>query len=223
MSLHKKIWLTLALLLYSFSTGGLAESQSPLKTLNTGQFITKKWKVIDGFRSAKFGMSEKQVMRAIAKDFKVPKNKIERLVTPTYKTPVLIIHLPKLMEVGGPADIVYVLGYKSKRLIQVNIDWGSGVSDNFKPAEIFIVRKFLRTHFMKKRYKKEGYVRNAKEADTPTDTRTMVFRGRDQKDRMVLLRMEIAKLKEGQPKKGTRGLKLILAYIQNVDNPDFFK
>ena len=103
MSLHKKIWLTLALLLYSFSTGGLAESQSPLKTLNTGQFITKQWKVIDGFRSAKFGMSEKQVMRAIAKDFKISKSKVKLDVHPTEKTTNLSITVPKLL--GGNATI----------------------------------------------------------------------------------------------------------------------
>ncbi len=46
-------------LMIVFRPGGLAESQSPLKTLDTGQFITKEWKVIDGFRSAKFGMNPK--------------------------------------------------------------------------------------------------------------------------------------------------------------------
>ena len=219
MSLHKKIWLTLALLLYSFSTGGLAESQSPLKTLDTGQFITKKWKVIDGFRSAKFGMSEKQVMRAIAKDFKVPKNKIERVVTPLYKTTALIIHLPKLMEIGGPADIVYILGYKSKKLTQVNVDWGKGVSDNFTAAEIMFLRGKLRTHFMKNTYKK-GKVFDSK----ASDTRTIVFRGQDLKDRMILLYLDYPKPKELEDKKETgNDLRLILSYFQNVDNPDQFK
>ena len=219
MSLHKKICLTLALLLCSFSTGGLAESQSPLKNLDTGQFITKKWKVIDGFRSAKFGMSEKQVMRAIAKDFKVPKIKIERLVTPLYKTTALIIHLPKLMEIGGPADIVYILGYKSKKLIQVNVDWGKGVSDNFTAEEIMILLSKLRTHFMKNRYKK-GMVFDSK----ASDTRTIVFRGKDLKDRMILLYLDYPKPKELEDKKETgNDLRLILSYFQSVENPDHFK
>jgi len=219
MSLHKKICLTLALLLCSFSTGGLAESQSPLKNLDTGQFITKKWKVIDGFRSAKFGMSEKQVMRAIAKDFKVPKIKIERLVTPLHKTTALIIHLPKLMEIGGPADIVYILGYKSKKLIQVNVDWGKGVSDNFTAEEIMTLLSKLRTHFMKDRYKK-GIVFDSK----ASDTRTIVFRGKDLKDRMILLYLDYPKPKELEDKKETGSdLRLILSYLQSVENPDHFK
>ena len=88
-------------LIIVFRPGGLAESQSPLKTLNTGQFITKKWKVIDGFRSAKFGMNEKQVRRAIIKDFKAPKKFLIRNVDPTNKNTRLIFTVKDLILKGG--------------------------------------------------------------------------------------------------------------------------
>jgi hypothetical protein len=223
MFFYKKIWLIVTISLFVFSIERLAEAQSPLEALKGGQLSKKQWRVIDGFRSAKFGMTAKQVMTAIAKDFKIPKNKIERLVSPNHKTPLLIIHLPKLMELGGPADIVYVLGYKSKRLVQVNIDWGSDVSGSFVEEEIFVIRDSLKRHFTKKIYKKDKLLENFRTASTPTHHRLVVFSGRDQKDRSVFLRMEIGITKEGAPKKGPRSLKLVLSYIQNPDNPDFFK
>ena len=71
-------------------------------------------------------MNEKQVLRAITKDFNFSESKVGRLVTPKDKATALFIHLPKLLEFGGPADVVYLIEYKSKRLIQVNIDWGKG-------------------------------------------------------------------------------------------------
>ena len=74
-----------------FTSGGLVEAKTDTKnSAATTSVAQKKWAVIDGFRSAKFGMNKNRVKKAIAKDFKVPKNKIERLVTPLYKTTVLI-------------------------------------------------------------------------------------------------------------------------------------
>ena len=58
-------------------------------------------------------MNEKQVLRAITKDFNFPKSKVGRLVTPKDKATALFIHLPKLFELGGPADVAYLIEYKS--------------------------------------------------------------------------------------------------------------
>ena len=69
MLLHKKVCLTFAIFIFTFMTAGLAESQAPLNAPKAEQLNKKKWKVIDGFRSAKFGMNEKQLLRAISKDF----------------------------------------------------------------------------------------------------------------------------------------------------------
>jgi len=213
MLLRKTIWLVLGVFLL---TGGVAQSQTTKKNKNKTSTINSslKWRVIDGFRSAKFGMTEKQVLRAIVKDFKISNKKVERLVTSRHKTTALIIHTPKLTQVGGPADIVYFLGYKSKRLIQVNIDWGIKVSDNFNPQDLVPFSHVLRDHFLKKRYKK-GYVVNARESDL----RHVIFRGQDKKDRMILLVLEHNYSKIEQPKT----TRLILSYYENVINLDHFK
>ena len=76
MLLRKTAWLVLGVFLLAFTTaGGIAESQAPMKDPKAAQLSKKKWRVVDGFRSAKFGMSEKQVMQTIAKDFKISKNR----------------------------------------------------------------------------------------------------------------------------------------------------
>ena len=74
MLLRITIWLVLGVFLL---TGGVAQSQTTKKNKNKTSTINSflKWRVIDGFRSAKFGMTEEQVLRAIAKDFKISKKK----------------------------------------------------------------------------------------------------------------------------------------------------
>jgi hypothetical protein len=217
---HKTAWLALGFFLFTFSTEGIAESQASLIDPKAVELSKKKWKVVDGFRSAKFGMNEKQVLRAIAKDFKVSRSKVERKVHPEEKNTVLILHLPKLLEVGGPTDIVYILGYKSKKLMKVNIDWGAGVTKNFDLQEVFHTKNLLRKHFVKKKYKKDGYLLNLKLKDGSL----IVFRGKDKKDRMILLRLKMSKAKKGKDKKeASKNVSLILSYILDPKKADIFK
>jgi len=225
-------WLGLSVFLIILLGVGLpAESQAPLKkpaktadppkpNLQILEKPKKEWAVVDGFRSAKFGMSEKQVLRAIAKDFKISKRKVDRKFLPTEKITALMIHTPKLMNVGGPADIVYFLGYESKKLMQVNIDWGKGVTENINGDDILSAANLLRNHLTKKKYKKEGYAVNTRF----DDNRMLVFRGKDKKDRMITLKLTKSKTKEGKNKKTEgKNMSLVLSYILDVKKPDIYQ
>lgn len=180
----------------------------------------KKWQDAGGFRSAKFNMDEKGVMRAIAKDFKVSKTKVERRVNPN-KTTILAIHLPKLLEIGGPADIVYILGYKSKRLIQINIDWGAGISNNPTPnREVVGVGNLLTSYFLKKRYYKENFTKNRR----LNDTTFMLFRGQYEKTRLITVKLIHPKsLLASELSASQHPISLILSYGANWKKPDIFK
>jgi hypothetical protein len=195
-----------------------AESQAP--QANSPQPLekpNKEWAIIEGFRSAKFGMNEKQVMQTIAKDFRVSKNRVRRAISFADKTTSLMIQIPKLIEVGGPADIVYILGYKSKKLLQVNIDWGKGISEGTNGQEVVDAGNLLRKHFAKKRYKDDGYALNVK----ISDRKIVLFRGQDKKSRTILLRMEVFKPKgKANQTKGDREVSLLLSYIDNLKKPD---
>jgi hypothetical protein len=220
MSFHKGALLALAFFLFTFSTGDIAESQATFENSKAAQFSKKKWKAIDGFRSVKFGMNEKQVLRAIAKDFKILKNTVKRETHPKEKTTALFFRLPRLLEVGGPADIVYIIGYKSKRLIQVNIDWGIEVSKGVPSQEVIDAANLLGKFFNEKRYQKKGYLFNQR----INDTTVIVFRGKDKKGRMILLRLKNSKDKAGEHEKQARKkFSLKLSYIQQPENIDVFK
>src|SRR5579863_130277 len=78
---------------------------------------------IDGFRDAHFGMTEVELRRAIQADF--PKAAVAAAINPTEKTTTLSLTAGGLLPDTGPARISYILGYRSKRLIQVNIVWVS--------------------------------------------------------------------------------------------------
>jgi len=220
MLLHKIAWLALGVFLFSFLTGGIAKAQAPFKDPKAAENSKKKWKVIDGFRSSKFGMDEKQVLRAIAKDFKISKSKVQRKIHPKAKTTILILHHPKLMEIGGPADIAFILGYRSKKLTHINIVWGGGAENKVDSQTVVDAANILRMHLIKKQYKKEGFVTNGR----MDDETTIVFRGKDQKNRMALLILTSPKAnKDENAKKAAQKYTLKLSYILKPDAPDIFQ
>ena len=86
-------WFFLLVLIYFLLVSGLpVEAQAPTKENSTSSTEAGKtlfeslkknrWADIKGFRSAKFGMNEKSVYRAIAKDFKLAKSKVKKKQMP---------------------------------------------------------------------------------------------------------------------------------------------
>lgn len=78
---------------------------------------------VKGFRSAAFGMTEADVRAAIIKDFGVKAEDIHLTSNALERTTALTVSLPSLDPGPGPAVIAYILGYQSKKLIQVNVVW----------------------------------------------------------------------------------------------------
>ena len=76
---------------------------------------------IEGFRSARWGMDAAQVKATIHKDFGVPIEKVKTEENAAERTTVLTIAANDLLEGAGPARISYILGYKTKKLIQVTV------------------------------------------------------------------------------------------------------
>ena len=178
---------------------------------------TKPWANIDGFRSAKFGMSEGAVRNAIRKDFSIRGRKIKTINHPTEKTKGLAVTVDKLLPNSGKSRVVYVFGYKSKLLIQVNILTGHPVDTDATPQQVINSGNLLGNYFFKKRYQKEGLVAHAKLSDGSI----LIFRGKDQQGRMVLLRVS-----NPQPdNENAKDLKITLnlSYIEKPGEPDAYK
>ena len=109
-----------------------------------------------------------------------------------------------------------MFGYKSKRLIQVNILTGHPVDTNVTPQQVVDSGNLLGNHFFKKRYQEDGLVAHAR----LNDGSVLIFRGKDQKGRMALLR-----LSNPQPnaKKGDDlKISLTLSYIEKPGEPDAY-
>jgi hypothetical protein len=208
-------WMALSVIFLALS-GSTDIAESKTSSMKPTQPV-KKQAQIEGFRSAKFGMKEKHLLQAIKKDFKIEKNKVVRTSSALEKTTSLEITVPQLLGTGGTAKVAYILGYKTKRLIHVNILWGNGAAKEVNPKSIVDTANFLRSHLNKKKYEKDGLVLNGK----ISDSMTIVFRGKDKKSRMALLVLTSPVAKEGQDaKKAADLMSLRLTYVLDNENPD---
>jgi hypothetical protein len=180
---------------------------------------------LEGYRSATFGMGEAEVRKAIAKDFPKELAKIKVEQHPMEQTQVLVIDAPTLVEDAGPAKISYVLGYKTKKLIQVNVVWGdaaipdskASVEDLKKGAQN-LVRYFGQFDY------KEGSVEVKKQLP---DGSLIVFKANDDKNHTVSLRLGAvpkALPKDAKPDtKPDAAYFLRLSYVLDEANPDLYK
>ncbi len=215
MLLSRAGWSSVVVFFFITILGKPAESKTPPKSSAAESSVSaKKWADVKGFRSARFGMSEKSVLKIITKDFKIPKSKVERNVHPTEKTVSLEIEVQEVLPEGGKAVVGYVFGYKSKKLIQVNVVWGKPVEPKPDARKVVDAANRLRNYLIKKKYMKDGYVTNAK----IDESRIIIFRGKDQKGRMIL--MILTDPESNDKKKFFRDITLRLSYMLNPDSPD---
>ena len=192
--------------------------QKSKKPVQKEQATTEKpLAVIDGFRSAKFGMGRAEVTKAIFKDFGIASGKIAIINHPTEHTQSLGISIDNLLPNAGTSQAVYVFGYKSKRLMQVNIVTGHPFDKDVTPQQVVNVGNLLGNHFFKKRYQEDGLVAHAR----LNDGSVLIFRGKDQKGRMALLRLSNPQpnAKKGDDLKIT----LNLSYIEKPGQPDTYQ
>ena len=140
---------------------------------------------IDGFRSAKFGMGRAEVTKAIFQDFGIASGKITIITHPTELTKSLAITVEQLIPRFGKSKVVYVFGYRSNKLMRVKIFFGHGVDKSVTSQQVVDLGNILGNHFFNKRYQEDGLVANAR----LNDGSILIFRGKDQKGRMALLRL----------------------------------
>ena len=193
-----------------FAGTGLAKSES-------GAGTSQKWAVVSGFRSAQFGMNERDILKAIRNDFGLEKKQVSRQVHPNEKTISLEIKVSKLLPESDPAKIFYILGYKTRRLIHINVIWGRPVMKDPNAEAVVATANQLRNHFMQKKYQKEGFALNAQLGEGVI----LVFQGKDRKGRAARLLLSNPK-SEGDKKAG-ENIALTLSYIKKPEYPDVYR
>jgi hypothetical protein len=181
---------------------------------------------ITGFRDARFGMTEQEVRAIAAKSFGVKPADIVSSTNPVEGTAVLTTRVATLDPAPGPAQVVYIFGYNSKKLIQVNVVWGDDTpKDHGNPGALITASTRLERYFAGFAWRKD-----AARAGIPVGENTIVlFSGEDEKKGAVRLIADGVKYqmqREGQqttspePKGPQR---LIINYIADRENPDIAK
>ena len=193
-----------------FAGTGLAKSES-------GAGTSQKWAVVSGFRSAQFGMNERDILKAIRNDFGLEKKQVSRQAHPNEKTISLEIKVSKLLPESDPAKIFYILGYKTRRLIHINVIWGRPVMKDPNAEAVVATANQLRNHFVQKKYRKEGFALNAQLGEGLI----LVFQGKDRKGRAARLLLSNPK-SEGDKKAG-ENIALTLSYIERPEDPDVYR
>ena len=201
----------------SLMVGGLFFTGTSFAKSDDGTSASQKWAVVNGFRSANFGLKERDVLKAIKKDFGIGKNQVSRKTHPNEKTVTLGIQVDKLLPESGPAKVFYIMGYKSKRLIHINVIWGKPITKKPNAEAIVATANQLRNHVAQKKYQKEGFALNAPLGEGVI----LVFQGKDRKGRAAKILLVNPKA-EGDKKVG-ENIALTLSYIEKPMDPDVFR
>jgi hypothetical protein len=163
-------------------------------------------------------MTEDQVRQAVGKDFPNTAAKLKKVTHPSEKTTILNLPVAELLPHTGIAQVSYILGYKSKKLIQVNIVWRSDGSE--KNNEMVVgTANSLRDYFAGQSYKAGSVVANRQLSENAI----VVFRGADTQDRLILMVLNGAPAAASKDDKTPRPLSLELSYIADAAHPDVFR
>ena len=181
---------------------------------------------IEGFRSARFGMVEADILAAIAQDFGTPSDQIARTIHPLERTTSLIVNVPDLLPGTGTAQILYILGFESDALIQVNVIWGAPVDPDFDPAQVTAAAKALRDHFLRQAHVEGSVIGNVRLGQDML----LLFSGADADGHQVALSLGGVAFVEDAEGSGTLQqidttdrLTLRLSYVADADSPDILR
>ncbi len=172
--------------------------------------------IIEGYRSAKFGMNQKEIMNAIKKDFGISTDQIKTEKNEIESTLSLNLDVPDLLPDAGIARIIYIFGYESNRLVQVNIIWGAPFFSKAPDGAIVRGSALLRNYFFKKGFEKNRTKLNARLKNGDY----LVFRATEEGGRAVNLILKEIKNNKGSEKPR---ISMILSYLANHISPDIKK
>ena len=146
----------------------------------------------------------------------INKNGVSRVINQQEKTVTLGIDVKDLLAGSGSSKVFYILGYKSKRLIHVNVIWGRSIEKKPNAEAVVSAANQLRNYFAQKKYQKNGFALNAQLGEGVI----LVFQGKDRKGRAARLLLSNPKNKGGEV---GENITLTLAYIEKPEDPDVFK
>jgi len=174
--------------------------------------------VINGFRSAHFGMDEAHTLKAIKADFGLSGGQVHAEVNPMQQTSAVSITVPMLVPDSGSAVINYVFGYKSKSLAEVNITWSRADKANTAIA-LLHTGAALQSYFSNEAFLPENVTGNTLLANG----NLLLFRGVDTAGHEVMLALS-GPLQRDDKTKTTQMIPNVLTLLYDADaaHPDIF-
>lgn len=174
--------------------------------------------VVDGFRSAKFGMTEDEVRAAIEADFGLSGDAVVAGENSAERTQILTVVADELLTSGGKAQVSYVFGYTSKTLIQVGVSWNSQIDPSVDAAKLYANGDVLTAYFTG-----AGYVPASIRTGVVLDTGILLFRGEDAERHATILILQGAYSGGGDTQRVLTPTSLALLYTVDSENPDIFQ
>lgn len=172
---------------------------------------------IDGFRSAKFGMTEDDVRKAIMQDFSMSDSDVKRDMNPVQMTTALSVDVKDLLPGTGVARVTYLLGYKTNKLFSVVIVWALALNAADTQEVLVEAAAVLRAHF-----ETESFPRGVVADSALPDGTVLVFRGVDGQGRMIALTAVGVYAPTGQKPAAQPDPVLRLTYIEDPQKPDVY-
>ena len=177
---------------------------------------------IAGFRSARFGMSESQVLSAIESDFGIEAGAVKRTLHPLQKTPALTITVNEIVAGTGTTRIVYVFGFKSRTMIQVNLLWGEPVEPNPNIAKLVKAARLMTYRLALQRLRQDDGAANS----VLPDGSVLVFQSANNRGSLVQVQLKGRHQEHaggGAEAGGKRGSWLKVSFAENPVSPDIFR
>jgi hypothetical protein len=174
--------------------------------------------MVNGFRTAQFGMDEKAVRAAITKDFGTKSDKIQAGENAVERTKILTIAVPDLIPDGGVAQVSYVFGYATKKLIQVGVTWSAKTDPAMTAKILYDNGDVLRSHFMA-----EAYAPESVKTNVALPNGILMFRGADAADHATLLLLQGTYTTGEDGRKTLTPASLDLLYSADPNEPDIFQ
>lgn len=131
----------------------------PADTFAVRQAVAQATASVDGFRSAQFGMTEKQVYAALKKDFRVSKENVTRTENTLEKTNSFLLAVNDIIPESGQAIVAYIFGYETKKLIQINVIWSNDGQSLASAESLVATGNILRNYFVDQGFPAEGICR----------------------------------------------------------------
>jgi hypothetical protein len=173
---------------------------------------------INGFRSARFGMTDAEVRSAIERDFNLRGDAIQAQENKAEQTHVLIVRAANVLPGGGTASISYVFGFKSKTLIQVGLSWSKATDDAMTPEQLFSNANVLQSHFLT-----EGYKPDTVATNMPINGGVLMFRGSDAEQHTTMLILQGTFTQAENNQRQMTPTALLLFYIADAKAPDVYR